>query len=213
LVLLAFAALALGGRLRGVARMLPAVAVLALSLLFDHWAGVLGLGAALLVWVLATWYPALTRWFWILFLPAYLLLSPFQGLLISAAVPPEWTPRELELREQIWRFALERCLEKPVFGWGFDASDSIPNFGEVSLRSEGQLIIPNHPHNAPLQLWLELGLPGVLLGGWFLLRLKERVQAPLAQAVLMFVLLNGMLSWGLWRPRWVSIVCLGVLLC
>jgi O-antigen ligase len=211
LILLGFAALALACRFQGPIRLLPSATVLLLSAHFDHWGVALGLLAALIVWGLADRYPETVRRGWTILLIATVLLAPLLVLLASL-LPADWIPRELQLREQIWRFALERSLEKPLFGWGFDASSNMPNLGEVSLRGEGRSIIPKHPHNAALQLWLELGVPGLLLGGWLLFRLKERVQTPLAQAVLLFTLVNAMVSYGLWGSRWCATIGFGVLM-
>jgi O-antigen ligase len=203
--------LALACRLSSPIRLLPSFVVLALSLAFDHWASALGMLGALIVLGFADRFPETVRRGWTVLLAAILLLGPLVGLL-PALMPEGWMPGELVQREQIWRFALERSLEKPFFGWGFNASGNLPNFGEVSLRGEDLPIIPKHPHNGPLQLFLELGVLGVLLGGWLLFRLKQRVQPPLAQAVLLFTLVCAMLSYGLWRSRWLATIGFGVLM-
>lgn len=71
---------------------------------------------------------------------------------IETDLLPSWAARI-----DIWSFAAGKALQKPVWGWGFEASR---NFAPV---------IPDHPHNMSLQAWLELGLPGLILlaAFWF----------------------------------------------
>ena len=61
----------------------------------------------------------------------------------------------------IWSFVGERIAERPLLGWGLDASRAIPG-GKEEIRP-GLTRLPLHPHNAALQVWLELGMPGALL--------------------------------------------------
>lgn len=60
-------------------------------------------------------------------------------------------PRSWAHRIEIWTYAVERSLEKPWWGWGYEATRQF------------KPIIPLHPHNMSLQAWLELGAPGLLL--------------------------------------------------
>jgi O-antigen ligase len=212
LVVFSLAAFALAGCLTGPQRVLPILGTLALSLIFQHWAGVAGIVGAGIVWVLARCLPRLRRWIWGAIMLLLLLVAPFQGLLIQKYWPADGKPRDVEVREQIWRFGAERILEKPILGWGFAASYNLPDTGEVSLRHTSKKVISNHPHNVFLQVWLELGIPGMLLGGWFLFALITRVRRPLAQAILAYILVQGWVSAGLWPSRWLAMACVGVLL-
>ena len=71
----------------------------------------------------------------------------------------------------IWQFAAERIFEHPLIGWGLDASRAIPGKNEeLFLFQVGGAAVtgkamPLHPHNALIQIWLELGLVGVILVG------------------------------------------------
>src|SRR5207302_8324015 len=79
----------------------------------------------------------------------------------------------------IWSFTGEHIAERPLLGWGLDSSRAIPG-GNSEIRP-GQNWLSLHPHDAALQVWLELGMPGAvlvaLLLGWFWLRL-DRLAAP-----------------------------------
>ncbi len=142
---------------------------------------------------------------------------------IKTDLLPSWAARI-----DIWTFAVSRALEKPIWGWGYEASRQFDP------------MIPNHPHDMALQAWLELGIPGLLLLAtfWFwlfwnmgikgdiaeetvetgeLLALDHKNHAPaegnfairvrpylMAQATCFLVI--GTISYGLWRAWF---YCLG----
>lgn len=129
----------------------------------------------------------------------------------------------------IWNFAGERSLERPFFGWGLDASRSMPGHAsdltaEIAtlnpeadnrgqgVRNDALQAMPLHPHNAMLQLWLELGLPGAIMGllGVLLalgriagLGLSRRHAAAVASLVVTAVVI-ALLSYGIWQVWWMA---------
>ena len=110
----------------------------------------------------------------------------------------------------IWSFVGERIAEHPLFGWGLDASRAIPG-GKDEVRP-GLSRLPLHPHNAALQLWLELGLPGALLAallaGWLWLRLGAapwpRLYAAAAGGSLTAALAVASGAYGIWQEWWLG---------
>ena len=64
-------------------------------------------------------------------------------------------------RLQIWTSTAERALERPVTGWGLDASRRVPAT-RAEYGTHARSTIDLHPHNAFLQVWLELGAPGAV---------------------------------------------------
>lgn len=80
----------------------------------------------------------------------------------ASALPPSWAQRLVVWRETA-TVAMRDCL--PV-GCGADFSRAFAENG-ATIRVPGWPIdlpvMPTHPHNMFLQIWLELGLPGVLL--------------------------------------------------
>jgi O-antigen ligase len=113
-------------------------------------------------------------------------------------------------RTRIWSFAAERVAERPLQGWGLDASRT---FGEA---------IPLHPHDAALQLWLELGVVGVLIACAFWLLLSRRVarlaevrpaagQVAAASYAAYFTV--GALSFGVWQEWWLAVGALTFVAC
>jgi O-antigen ligase len=69
-------------------------------------------------------------------------------------------------RLYIWSFVLDRMAERPFLGWGLEASRVMPDFGWIPWPGQDRMI-PLHPHNEFLQVWMELGPLGLglLLAG------------------------------------------------
>jgi O-antigen ligase len=110
----------------------------------------------------------------------------------------------------IWSFAGDRIAERPLAGWGLDASRAIPG-GKDPIRP-GQTWMPLHPHNTPLQLWLELGVPGAVLFAlvvalsWCALApvVWPRLFASAAGGSLMAALVASFASYGIWEEWWLG---------
>jgi len=108
----------------------------------------------------------------------------------------------------IWSFVGERIAERPLLGWGMDTSRAIPNGRELARPAQEKL--PLHPHNAALQLWLELGFPGALLGAVLaasrLRALATRDWSPRYAAAVGGALVAGLVallnSFSLWNESW-----------
>lgn len=114
------------------------------------------------------------------------------------------------IRTDIWRFAADRILEKPFFGWGLDAARTFPQ------------AIPLHTHNAAIQIWLELGAVGAAITALFWLWLGGRIDAieetdrPLAAACAACAsgyLTIGALSFGVWQEWWLGLGALSIVAC
>ena len=113
-------------------------------------------------------------------------------------------------RLYIWSFAGDRIAEHALTGWGLDASRAMPGGGDP-VRP-GQTWMPLHPHNAPLQLWLELGVPGAVVFAllvalaWLALAEADwpRPFAAAAGASLMAALVASLASYGVWEEWWLS---------
>lgn len=108
-------------------------------------------------------------------------------------------------RAVIWAFVADRIAEKPAFGWGMHASRDMP--GGHSKITEIAEKIPLHPHNAPLQIWLELGAVGALVAAILLAWLAQKTAGPpLRQAVMIATLVTAVmvaaLSYGIWQGWW-----------
>jgi exopolysaccharide production protein ExoQ len=108
----------------------------------------------------------------------------------------------------IWSFVGDHIAEHPLRGWGLEASRAIPG-GSEPIRTD-QTWLPLHPHNAPLQIWLELGVPGAvlfaLLGGWFWLAVGSvewpRLYGAAACGALTAAFVASTATYGVWQEWW-----------
>jgi O-antigen ligase len=110
----------------------------------------------------------------------------------------------------IWSFAGDRIAERALAGWGLDSSRAIPG-GEDPIRPD-ETWLPLHPHNAPLQLWLELGFPGAVLFAllvalaWVVLARAEwpPLFAAAAGASFTTAFLGCFATYGIWQEWWLG---------
>lgn len=110
----------------------------------------------------------------------------------------------------IWSFAGDRIAERPLTGWGLDSSRAIPG-GEDPIRL-GETWMPLHPHNAALQVWLELGAPGAALFALIVAVLWSavaRVEWPplfvaAAGSGLAIALVGCFTTYGIWQEWWLG---------
>src|SRR5690606_36384263 len=83
----------------------------------------------------------------------------------------------VQYRQAIWQRVLDMIWQQPWLGSGLGAlrmeRDIIP-----SGVFEGQLLIPNHPHNMLLQLWAETGLVGAALVAAVIVLVAWRLPRP-----------------------------------
>jgi len=155
---------------------------------------------------------------------AILAMPAVLGPVLARGVPAEGLPPSATHRLLIWDFVDNRIAERPLLGWGMEASRTIPGGTEspspeairrFSLTSPAVLdwlrtvqLLPLHPHNAALQLWLELGLPGALLGAALALLLglvcARSARPAIAAAILASGAVTAMLSFGAWQEWWVG---------
>jgi exopolysaccharide production protein ExoQ len=142
-----------------------------------------------------------------------LLTPPDQPLLPRAMIKPSAMHRLV-----IWHFTDTRIAEKPLLGWGLDAARAMPGGKEFrilpnpSSQVERYEQMPLHPHNGALQVWLELGGVGALIGALIVLvvlsRLTPATLAPAARAAglasFMAAAIEVSLSYGIWQSWWIA---------
>jgi O-antigen ligase len=155
--------------------------------------------------------------------------------LLTAAILPrlpslEALPPSAAHRILIWDFAEDRIAERPLLGWGGEASRAVPGgrdvfdaatlqrYGLTSADSRAWFArpaaqrLPLHTHNAPLQVWLELGAVGAALAAWLMAALgfaaARASPAPGAAGCLAASLTVGMLSYGIWQEWWIALLLL-----
>jgi O-antigen ligase len=143
---------------------------------------------------------------------AFLLILPLALLAYDqGGTTAHWIKHSGQHRVEIWHFAAERTLERPLLGWGFNASRYVPNGDEIShFLPPGQSLIPLHPHDAFLQVWLEIGAVGaIIVAGILLLGLRAIGQWPAAVARFTLPgyaagLVIAGLAFGIWQSWWMA---------
>lgn len=112
-------------------------------------------------------------------------------------------------RVEIWSFALERIAERPLFGWGFDASRHVLGTpGETAMFAAAPMSL--HAHNITLQAFMELGVGGVALVtalGYVLARTAAGLPQPVGAAALAGLaaaLVFAEISRSPWQSWWVA---------
>ncbi len=178
-------------------------------------ASALGLALTVPAFLIVRIAPMMTRKLVPPLLALLVLATPLLARLPAAfgLVEADWLHRHFRHRAEIWDFAAERVAEKPLLGWGLEASRAMPSGGRISaIMPELPSLIPLHPHNAPLQIWLETGLPGALAAA-FLLALGARAaltgtgEAPAWRfATLVCLLAIAATAFGLWQSWWIAIM-------
>lgn len=120
-------------------------------------------------------------------------------------------PSSAQHRLKMWAFAAEKIDERPMLGWGMDASRSIPQ--QDRRLAYNMEIMPLHPHNGFIQARLELGLPGAatvaaLLGIVFasvIGGIGERMPRAFAAGAAGAYLAVAAVSYGIWQHWWVAV--------
>jgi hypothetical protein len=130
----------------------------------------------------------------------------------------------------IWKNTAEHIKQNLILGIGLDTTRSLYNSDDrvqydfPSTLSNGKAYsvlfepIPLHPHNAVLQLWLELGAIGALISLCLLLSILNTInrrihhQTDQAAALGLFAttLSLACISFGIWQGWWLSSILLSI---
>lgn len=202
----------------GVAAALVVVAAIGLSV--DESAR-LGLILAVIIGALAYAHRRIVARVLVFLAVLFVILAPLT--LPKLAHMPQVFDRVDDFKESaghrllIWSFVGNRIAEHPIFGWGLDSSRAIPG-GGIVIRPPHETWLPLHPHDAALQVWLELGAVGVLPFVALLALLWYRVAGaawpPLygaaAAGSLATALTVGFLSYGVWQEWWLGTLALAL---
>jgi len=200
-------------RERTAAALIAALTVAAIFLLVgdaERLGFVAGLGAAALAYLSRRWLTRLAA----AAAAIVILTAPLTfPALIHIGPMQNWAraqKQSVEHRLEIWQFAGAHIADRPLGGWGLDSSRAIP--GGTAPTSTGVPVLPLHPHNVTLQIWLELGLPGAALFALFVVRLWlalgaapwPRLYAAAAAGSLAAAFTASLGSYGLWQEWWIG---------
>jgi len=150
--------------------------------------------------------------------PAAVDMPPSLGITTRFPAIPNSTLH----RTMIWHFAATKAMERPLLGWGLDASRIVPGGGDTepvwerpgaSLppRLVDEQRIPLHPHDFALQVWLELGAVGAVLVAALLAALvvagagmRRGARRAGAMTAIVAAVVVATVSYGAWQAWWVA---------
>ena len=208
------------------------VATLLVVSRFDSMASIVGLCGGLVVWLAFSW--PLPRAIGIAIAAVLAIAVALSPLVLpekpaeppavrveapTSDLPPLEGSVSVTHRLKIWSFVIDVIAERPLAGWGLNASRELPG-GSVEV-GPGANRLPLHPHNAYLQIWLELGAVGLALAGAlgiiaFSAALMRRVPSAAdvrcARAGAIALLASGSLvagvAYGIWQGWWMALLWL-----
>lgn len=204
-------------------------------------AAILGISAGAVVFTLAYYWTAAARYLLLAGMFGAIALAP---ILPRAVLEPNyvltqapWLPLSAHHRLRIWAFTSEAIMKRPVLGWGMDTARSLPGGktrvtitrppagGEAAEaratsgpvpRLTGELL-PLHPHNAALQVWVELGAVGAVLAMALVVltvsrvgvsrvgRLsRQKVDRAAALGFISTAFVIAYFGYGIWQTWWLA---------
>ncbi len=182
----------------------------------------IGGGAVLASGLLRRWIPA--------FVPALVVLAVVAAPLLMVSFSP--LQRHVDKFPELSGSAYHRLLiwdatsgliqDRPLLGHGFDASRALGARADrsvVEIHRRGEKVyrglvhpLPLHPHNMALQIWLELGLAGLLyffgLIAALVISVWRMTATPIARDLFLGMLVSGTVvaftAYGAWQNWWQS---------
>jgi O-antigen ligase len=114
-------------------------------------------------------------------------------------------------RMEIWHGVAEKVMERPWLGHGVEATRSM-RFDITKYFPGGTVL---HPHNLPLQVWIEFGALGIAVlcaALAFMLRVicmeMRGIARRTALPTFMMSLLIGSTAYGMWQGWWIGLLIL-----
>lgn len=189
--------------------------VAAAALLGGQLAARLGLAAGAAAFLLAWLTPFAARGIALATVAVVVALPLMLPIPPDAACATLTTKASITHRIHIWNFAEAMRAERPFTGWGLEAARAIPGGREmadlftpcgvpVMANFPSTEKLPLHPHNAALQVWLELGPAGVAALCVLVLALGWRARGPGPTAAFAGAIAIALLSYGAWQGWWVA---------
>lgn len=207
------------------------LSAIALVVFYNSWSTasivsiIIGLAAAGLAFSLHRWiHWVLAGVFAIAVLGGPFIMQAIpDGRVISQNLPG--LPSAVYPRIIIWQFTADLAMNKPLLGHGIRTSRFLsPEGGQIPYyvgKGGNRLVgatkaIPLHPHNGPLQVWLELGGIGAVIGLTILLTIIGAIKrlniSRSLQAIcyghLTAAFVIGSVTYGLWQGWWQGVLWL-----
>jgi len=195
--------------------------------LLENTTAVLAAALGLLVGAAALVLPRLMRWAVVAVAVAGILFSTVAVSTLSGMDDLQLRIKPSAVhRLMIWRFTADRIGERPFLGWGLETARELPG-GTQDFTFRTQLgdwtrqALPLHPHNAALQVRVELGMVGIaffaglfVLLGLILGRLSrdgaDRAGHAARLSLITAALTVSMASYGAWQFWWLAAVAIAI---
>ena len=103
-------------------------------------------------------------------------------------------------------------MEAPWFGHGIGVTRYLVIPPELLDQYKYHVTATTHPHNAAIQLWLELGAIGVIIFSlvlWFAIQPLRRISSSclfIVSATAVGVIFTSLVSFGFWQETWLGII-------
>lgn len=172
--------------------------------------------AGLAVLIPAFWVPKLMARAMAAAVVLFSLSVPWlgQGIGQYSETVEQAVARSVAHRLEIWEHGAEALEGHLIAGHGFASYRNLAVSEVQRDRFRIMTKVDSHPHNGPLQLWLELGLLGVLpflalyvVAVEACLRFPAR-QVPWALGGVAAATVPLMVSFGLWQVTWLSMLAM-----
>lgn len=179
----------------------------------------IGMAPALVVYLLAVWLPRFTLHgvfgvvLLLLFAAPVIYPHIFQ---LSLNLPPT-DKLGILVRTEIWDAVSGFIGQSPLIGHGMQATQHTSSIEMANLYYPDTLI--NHPHNAFLQVWADLGLLGTMaLAGifwslWRWIGKLDNADLPAVLAVFTFATAALISTYSLWAPWWLGLLAMTIAYC
>jgi exopolysaccharide production protein ExoQ len=185
---------------------------------FGMAANLLAFAAGLIAFLLAWALPRFTLVAGGVTIAGWIMAAPFVAQRVLGDGTLNIETNSWRMRLDIWRFASERILEKPLTGWGLDGARGFKGQTydfDVNGKTYAVEHIPLHTHNQPLQVWLETGAIGAGLAALGILAVAifcamrlghDRRAAAAAAGVLAAITVHANVSFGVWQEWWWGVI-------
>lgn len=167
--------------------------------------------AGVMIYPLAMWTPRFAKHALLGGTALLLCAMPFVAPWLFEHRPVDWAYIDSPStggRLEIWNFVSNAIQLRPVTGYGYEATRFYP-FSTDAIYFKQSTVL--HPHNMPLQVWMEFGMIGVALALAGLYALGRRIRSPLCLMLATFTLVMAFLSFGMWQGTWLGAAVLAAL--
>lgn len=153
-----------------------------------------------------------------------IVTGPFHGLILGTMFP-DWLHEKLRSASSAIRVKIYTAFESaisaaPIFGSGFNSASRYkdePGFHRIPAELQSHVEF-GHPHNAAVQLWLEMGLVGAAIVAALVVFAYRALQGlpaqmrPFALGFWAAVVAVAIVSHGAWQAWWLALVGIGIVL-